>query len=270
MSQHTAFTGSVPQTYDRYLGPLLFAPYARDMVNRLQPKPNDRILELAAGTGIVTKLIAASLPSGATLTATDLKEPMLAVARNTPGLANNPRVTFKEADACAIPFADASFDAIACQYGVMFFPDKLLAMREARRVLAPKGRYIFNVWDSFEHNPIPRIVHETVAAKFPTNSPNFLKATPYGYNDRAEIERVVRAAGFTNVAVETVEFPSSAPTAEDAARAFIEGTPLLAGIQERGVTDITPIRAAAAEALAKRFGAGPCKSTMRAVVFSVS
>ncbi len=203
-----------------------------------------------------------------------LKEPMLAVARTTPGLANNPRVTFKEADACAIPFPDASFDAIACQYGVMFFPDKLLAMREARRVLTPKGRYIFNVWDSLDHNPIPRTVHETVTAMFPATqsqaAPTFIKSTPYGYNDRAEIERVVRAAGFTNVSAETVEFPSSAPTAEDAARAFVEGTPLLAALQERGVKDITPIRAAAAEALSKRLGDRPCKSTMRALVFTVS
>lgn len=273
MSQSTAFTGSVPQTYHQYLGPLLFEPYARDIVKRLQPRPGERILELAAGTGIVTRLIAESLPLGATLTATDLKEPMLAVARTA--LAShsggpNPRITFKEADACAIPFETASFEAIVCQYGVMFFPDKLLAMREAKRVLVPGGRYIFNVWDSLDHNPIPRTVHETITAMFPANPPNFIKATPYGYNDRAEIERVCRAAGFTNVAAETVEFSSSAPTAEDAARAWVEGTPLFAALQERGMKDPAPYREAAREALAKKFGAKPCKSTMRAIVFEVS
>lgn len=268
MSEPIAFVGSIPQTYHRYLGPLLFEGYARDIVKRLRPREGERVLELAAGTGIVTRLLAESLPPGATLTATDLKEPMLAVARTVVGA--NPRVSFKEADACAIPFEAASFDAIVCQYGVMFFPDKLVAMREARRVLAPNGRYVFNVWDSVEHNPISRVVHETVAAMFPANPPNFLKATPFGYFDRGEIERVVRAAGFTKVVVEAVEFPSSAPTAEDAARALVEGTPLLAALQERGVKDPAPIRIAVAEALAKRFGERPCKATMRAVVFEVA
>ena len=268
MSQVAAFVGSVPQTYDRFLGPLLFEDYAKDITKRIGPRPGERVLELACGTGIVTKQLAAALPAGATLMATDLQEPMLAVARTAIG--NDPRVTFKAVDACAIPFEDGSFDAIVTQYGVMFFPDKVKAMQEARRVLKPGGRYVFNVWDSLDHNPIPRIVHETVAAMFPANPPTFLKSTPYGYNDRAEIERVCRAGGFTNVAFETVDFPSSAPTAEDAARAFVEGTPLLAALAERGVKDPAPVRAAAAGALAKELGDRPCASTMRAMVFEVA
>jgi SAM-dependent methyltransferase len=268
MSQASVFTGSIPATYHRYLGPLIFEAYATDLARRLNLRAGERVLELACGTGIVTRRLASTLPKDATLMATDLNEPMLTVAREVVG--QDPRVSFQQADACAIPFADASFNAIACQYGVMFFPDKERAMREARRVLKPGGRYVFNVWDSLEHNPIPRIVHDIVAARFPTNPPNFLKAAPYGYFDRAEIERVCRAGGFTKVKLETVQLPSIAPAAEDAARGFLEGTPLLLGLQERGVTDLAPLRAAATEALAAKFGASPCKTTMQAVVVEAS
>lgn len=265
---HTAFTGSVPRTYHQFLGPLIFEDYARDLTARLKPAAASRILELACGTGIVTRRIAEAMPPGASLAATDLNDAMLDVARETVGA--DPRITYQRVDACSIPFADRSFDLIACQYGVMFFPDKVKAMREARRVLAPGGRYIFNVWDSLAHNPIPRITQEVVAAAFPANPPMFLAQTPYAWFDRAEIERVVRAGGFAHVTLETVEFPSVAPTAEDAARGFIEGTPLYFGLQERGITDIAPIRAAAAKALAAKFGERPCRATMRAVVVTAS
>lgn len=265
---NAAFTGSIPKTYHQYLGPLIFEDYAKDLAARLQPKPNDRVLELACGTGIVTRKIAQALPTGATLAATDLNEAMLEVARTF--VDPTPQVTFQKADACTLPFADRSFDAIACQYGVMFFPDKVESMREARRVLKTGGRYIFNVWDSLEHNPLPGTVTSTLAAMFPDNPPVFLAKTPYGWFDRAEIERVVRAGGFTQVALETLEFPSIAPTAEDAARGFVEGTPNLVALQERGVTDFGPVRSAAARALAERFGDRPCRATMRAIVVTAS
>lgn len=264
MSLPPTFTGSVPQTYHTYLGPLIFEAYAADIARRLNVRDAERVLELAAGTGIVTKELLAALPPGAALVATDLAEPMLAVARSH--VVPDPRVAFHQADACSLPFADASFDAIACQFGVMFFPDKVKAMQEARRVLKPGGRFIFSVWDSLEHNPIPRVVQETARKAFTRDPPKFLTNLPYGWFDHAEIERVVRAGGFTRCTIETVEFPSVAPTAEDAARGFIDGTPLLAALAERGVKDPTPIREAATRELSARFGDKPCRSTMRAIV----
>lgn len=268
MSTHTAFTGSVPRTYHTYLGPLLFEDYAKDLVDRLRPTASDRILELACGTGIVTRHIARTMPRGATLVATDLNDAMLDVARTTVG--KDYRVGFQRADACALPFADHSFDALACQYGVMFFHDKVQAMREAKRVLAPGGRYLFNVWDSLDHNPIARTVHETVTALFPDDPPTFLAKVPYGWSDRAEIERIARAGGFTRIAAHTVQLPSTAPSSEVAARALIDGTPLAVALQERGVTDTTPIRQATARALAERFGERPCRAPMRAIVVTAS
>ena len=265
MSGSSAFVGSIPRTYHEYLGPLLFHDYARDLAGRLRLNPGARVLELACGTGIVTREIARALPEGARLTATDLNEAMLDVARETVGA--DERVAFRQADACKLPFADSAFDAIACQYGVMFFPNKAKAMREARRVLAPGGGYVFNVWDSLEHNPIPGLVHETLAGMFPGNPPAFLNAAPYGYFDRDGIEKTLRDAGFGEVHAEYVEFPSKAPSAADAARGFLEGTPLLLELRDRGVTDPAPVRAAVAAALAARFGDHPCQAAMRAIVF---
>lgn len=270
MSGSSTFSGSVPRAYHAYLVPLIFEAYARDMVTRLAPTPKDRILELACGTGIVTRTILEALPTGSAgnLTATDLNQAMIDVALGYVG--TDPRLKFQPVDACSIPFADRSFDAIACQFGVMFFPDKLKAMREARRVLAPGGRYIFNCWSSLGDNPIPQVVHETVGAMFHENPPTFLARLPYAYHDVREIERVTRAGGFTNVSVEEVEFPCTAPTAEAAARGFVEGTPLRGELGERGVTDATAHWQRAAKALAERFGDRPCRSTMRAAVVTAS
>lgn len=267
-----AFSGSVPKTYHDFLGPLIFDAYARNMAGRakavLKERPRARVLELACGTGIVTNMLAELLGPGASLLATDISEPMLNLARTN--FHGAPGVTFQAADACALPFEDEAFDLIVCQYGVMFFPDKVKAMQEARRVLAKGGTYLFNIWDSFEHNPVPRTVHETVMGLLPTNPIPFLAKMPFGYSDRAEIERVTRAGGFTDVKIETVGFACSAPTAADAARAWVEGTPVLAGLVERGFTDPTPVRQAVEKVLREKFGDSPCKATMRAIVVTAS
>ncbi len=269
MTTTPTFSGSVPNTYHTFLGPMIFDSSAKDMTARLARvfKPQSGVLELAAGTGIVTKQVLAALPPTAKLTVTDISEPMLGVAK---AALSDPRLTFQPADACRLPFADLSFDTLLCQYGVMFFPDKVQAMKEARRALAPAGTYVFNIWDSFEHNPIPHTVHQTLATLTPANPIPFLAKMPFGYSDRAEIERVTRAGGFTNFKLDTVEFPCSAPSAADAARAWVEGTPIFAALTERGITDTTPVRTAVEKALAAKFGSAPCRSTMRAIVVTAS
>jgi hypothetical protein len=151
----------------------------------------------------------------------------------------------------------------------MFFPDKVKAMQEARRVLAKGGRYIFNIWDALAHNPIPRVVHETFERLFPANPPKFIPTMPYGWSDRAEIERITRAGGFANVTIETLSFPSVSPSAADAAKGWVEGTPNAAALAERGVNtpeSIATVREAVRQALARNFGESPCRSTMQAVV----
>lgn len=236
------FTGSVPALYDRCLGPLLFVPYARDIAARAAALHPARILETAAGTGIVTEALAAALPD-AEIVATDLNQAMLdvAAARGLPG-----RVRLQAADAQSLPFDDGSFDLVVCQFGAMFFPDRVGAYREASRVLRSGGRFLFNVWDSLDHNPVSARLGDAVAANFPDDPPTFYRRVPFGYHDVAQIEADLRAAGFTDIAVETVSEVSRVD-ARAAATGLCQGSPMGAEIEARGgdVAALTDLAAAA-------------------------
>ncbi len=239
------FTGSIPALYHSRLGPLLFEPYALDLARRagaLQPR---HILETAAGTGIVTEALLKEAPR-AEIVATDLNQAMLDVAA---GRIVSWRAAFQQADAQSLPFADASFDAVVCQFGVMFFPDRIAAYREARRVLKPGGVFLFNVWDSLENNPVTAAMADAVAALFPDDPPSFIQRVPFGYHDKARIEADLRAAGFTDIAAETVEKSSPVP-ARDAATGMCQGSPLRAEIEERAPGRLGEATEAAAAALA--------------------
>ena len=181
-----AFTGSVPQIYATYLVPLLFQEYANDLARRVLARSVDRVLEVAAGTGVVTRAMDATLPAGVEIVATDLQQPMLDQAA---AVETKRAVTWRQADAQQLPFEDQTFDAVVCQFGVMFFPDKVKAYSEARRVLRPGGTYVFNVWDRIETNDIADIVQRTVDGLFPSNPPRFLARTPYGTSTRCHPPR---------------------------------------------------------------------------------
>lgn len=243
-STDATFSGSIPALYDRYLGPLLFAPYAADIAARAAALGPRRILETAAGTGIVTEALARALP-GAEIVATDLNQAMLDVAA---GRIAAPNVRFQQADAQALPFADAGFDLVLSQFGVMFFPDRVGAYREARRVLKPGGRFLFSAWDRIEANPVTVAVGAAVAALFPDDAPSFYRRVPFGYHDKALIEGDLRAAGFTDIAAETVALVSRV-AARDAAIGLTQGTPLRAEIEQHGA-DLDAATDAAAAALA--------------------
>src|SRR5512147_329568 len=180
------FAGSVPKLYASPLVPLIFEPYAVDLVSRLASKSPRRVLEIACGTGVVTRRLAAVLPENAAIVATDLSQAMLDEA----SAAGTQRpVEWRPADAMQLPFADGSFDAVVCQFGVMFFPDKAKAFSEVRRVLAPGGTFFFNVWDRLEDNELADTVTTALASLFPQDPPRFLARTPHGYCDRATLER---------------------------------------------------------------------------------
>jgi ubiquinone/menaquinone biosynthesis C-methylase UbiE len=264
-SSDTVFAGSIPANYNRYLGPMLFAPYAQDLARRLSGMTVGSVLETAAGSGIVTQALAAALPASVDLVATDLNPAMVDFARAKPGLE---RVTFRQADATALPFSDASFDAVVCQYGAMFFPDKVAGYREARRVLKPGGRFIFNVWDEIAYSPVADVVTESVAALYPADPPRFLARTPHGYSDMAVIRAHLAKAGFDNVAGETLRLPCRAPSHRDPAIGFCQGSPLRNEIEARNPDGVPAATEAAAAAVAKRFGSGALDSTMQAHVFT--
>ena len=262
-SGDAAFAGSIPALYDRYLGPLLFEPYAADLASRLSDLRSGALLETAAGTGIVTQALAQGLPAEIELVATDLNQAMLDFAASKPGVA---RVDFRQADALALPFEADRFDAVVCQVGAMVFPDRVAGYREARRVLKPGGRFIFSIWDGLAQNPVARCVVDAAARHLPANPPRFLARTPHGHSDRTVIRREVAEAGFTQIALEVVALPSRARSHRDPAIGFCQGSPMrgeIEAVAPRGLEEATD---AIAAALASEFGKGPLQSTMQAIV----
>jgi ubiquinone/menaquinone biosynthesis C-methylase UbiE len=225
------FVGSIPENYDRYLGPLIFEGYAADLAQRLAKANPKRLLELAAGTGIVTRRCRDLLRTECEIVATDLNEPMLEIAKKR--FDSRDSVTFDQADATDLPFADGSFDAVSCQFGVMFFPDKNRGYTEVLRVLRSGGTYIFNVWDSWRTNPFADIVHGVVEKLFPDDPPGFYKV-PFHYHDTDVIRRDVLSAGFSDVNIERISTSSKIPSAADFATGLVFGNPLIEEILSRG------------------------------------
>jgi SAM-dependent methyltransferase len=260
----TAFAGSIPELYERLMVPLVFAPYARDLAARVSALPGvARVLEVAAGTGVVTRELAANLPAGVGITATDLNAPMLAYAGSV-GTARP--VEWRTADAMALPFADAAFDVVVCQFGVMFFPDRPHAFAEARRVLGPGGTLLFNAWDRIEDNEIADEVTRALAAVFPDDPPRFLARTPHGYHDPARIAADLAAGGFGDYRIDTVAQRSRAPDARAAAIAYCQGTPLRNEIESRDAARLGEATRVVEDALARRFGATGLDARMQALV----
>ena len=256
------FAGSIPAIYDRYLGPLLFEPYALDTAERVARLAPKRVLEIAAGTGIVTRALSQKLPA-VPIVATDLNQPMLDHAAER--LTSEP-ITWRQADAQALPFEDGSFDVLVCQFGVMFFPDKATAFSEARRALAPGGHFLFSVWDRIEENEIAEAVSRGVASLFSKDPPGFLARTPHGYHDLAAISAALKHSGFSAVRGETVGKRGRAPSPRDPAIGFCQGSPLRNEIEARDKSRLDEATDAAAEAVAKRFGRGPIDGKLRAHV----
>jgi ubiquinone/menaquinone biosynthesis C-methylase UbiE len=226
--RRAAFEHSTPALYDRYMGPLLFEPYAGHVAERAALLQPASILETAAGTGIVTRAVSEAVPQ-ADIVATDVNPAVLEFARQR---LHSERVSFRPADAQDLPFADRSFDLVLCQFGVMFIPDKVRANREAWRVLDSGGHYVLVSFDRLELNPVPKAAGEAVAALFPDDPPHYMERGPFSYADPALIEHDLRAAGFTDVELETVEL-SSRVGASDAAHGLVLGSPFRSEIEQR-------------------------------------
>jgi len=269
MSTHgdKVFAGAVPRLYETHLVPLIFTAYADDMARRIASRKPRRVLEVAAGTGVLTRALAKALGADVSLVATDLNEGMLSEAKS---IGAGRSVTWRQADAMALPFDDGSFDTIVCQFGAMFFPDKAAAFREARRVLAPGGTLAFSVWDRIEDNEFADVVTRSLATRFPGDPPRFLARTPHGYHDRAAIARHLAQAGFTAPAtIDTVAERSRAASPDIPALAYCAGTPLRNEIEARDPTGLDAAVRVAADALAERFGRGPIDGKIQAHVVIV-
>jgi SAM-dependent methyltransferase len=256
----TAFRGSIPALYDRCLGPFLFEPYAQDLAARAAALSPRRILETAAGTGIVTGALRRAVPD-AEIVATDLNPDMLAVAAGR--LVSG--VTFQAADAQTLPFADGGFHLVVCQFGAMFFPDRVLAFAEARRVLRPGGTFLLNVWDRIEANPASAAVADAVAGLFPGDPPSFLTRTPFGYHDPGRLTGDLVAAGFEDIGIERV-VRRSRGRASEVAPGLCEGSPLRLEIEARAPGRLAEATAAATARLVEAAGGDSIDLPMSALV----
>lgn len=261
------FGGSIPTFYETYLVPLLFEPYAADLASRLASRSPSRVLEVAAGTGVVTRALASALPERVSIVATDLNQPMLDQAS---ALGTKRPVEWRQADAVQLPFPDGTFDAVACQFGVMFFPDKAKALSEAYRVLRPGGVLIFNVWDRIEENEFAESVTAALASLFPEDPPRFLARTPHGYHVHARIAQDLASGGFiTPPEIITLAARSRARSPRDPAIAFCRGTPLRSEIEARAASRLEEATDVAAEAIGRRFGRGDVDGKMQAHVVTI-
>jgi SAM-dependent methyltransferase len=261
------FAGSVPRLYDTYLVPLIFEPYAADLANRLKAMPLGNVLEIAAGTGVVTRALASELPPTVHIVATDLNQAMLDQAAAVgPARA----VEWRQADVMQLPFADQTFDAVVCQFGVMFFPDKVKAFCEVRRVLRPGGVFVFNVWDEIVENEFADTVTDALASLFPDDPPRFMARTPHGYHDLRVIEHDLARAGFVQPPrIETLAARSRATSPQVPAIAYCQGTPLRNEIEARDPSRLQEATNTAAQAIAARFGPAAVDGKIQAHIIAV-
>ena len=266
-SADKVFAGSIPALYDTYLVPLIFASYATDLARRVAARRPGRVLEIAAGTGVLTRALATALPPSVAIIATDLNQPMLDRASS---VGTCRPVEWRQADAMALPFADGSFDVVVCQFGAMFFPDKSRAFAQARRVLVPGGTLLFNVWDRIDENEFAATVTEALESLFPQDPPRFMARTPHGYHESEVITQDLATAGFTGLPlIETLAARSRAASSRVAAIAYCQGTPLRNEIEARDAAALAAATDLCAGALARRFGTGAVDGKIQAHIVTV-
>ena len=259
----TAFTGSIPELYDAIMVPALMAPYARDLAARVATIGTGRVLETAAGTGILTEALAVAAP-GLEIIATDLNRPMVDYATRKSALRGG---TFRSADALNLPFERGRFDAVICQFGVMFFPDKVAGFRETHRVLKPGGRFVFNVWESLEHNPATAAAIAGLRRRYPDHGSWFMERTPHAYRDPSVIRADLAQGGFADCRIETVRLRGHAASAASLAMGICQGTPMRIELEELDPDGLQAATDAAANAIAERFGHdGPYETELSALV----
>jgi ubiquinone/menaquinone biosynthesis C-methylase UbiE len=259
----TSFVGSNPEHYDSGLGPVIFVDYAEDIARRAAALKPKRVLETAAGTAIVSRRLRDHLLPATQLVSTDLSPAMLEIVKAK--FKPSEQITFQPADATALPFPDAAFDVVVCQFGVMFYPDKDRSYREVHRVLVPGGRYLFNVWDSHKYNPYGRLAHETAGRFFPDDPPQFQKI-PFSYGFESIKDSLI-SAGFSDITVDVVRFEKVIGDASPLARGLVYGSPLLDQIKARGGLDPEQVMQALLAEYHREFG-NPGKMPMQAMVCS--
>lgn len=260
------FSGSIAEFYDAHMVPLIFSDYATHTAAKVAALRPNSVLETAAGTGVVTRALAARLPADTRYVVTDLNQPMLDHARAIQN--DDARLVWQQADALTLPFEDASFDVVCCQFGAMFFPNRAQGYREAKRVLAPGGSFVFAVWDRIEDNEFADVITNCLSKRFPDDPPRFLARTPHGYHDEQVIRADLAAAGFSHIEIERISEVSRAQSPRHPAVAYCQGTPLRNEIEARDPGRLEAATDLAAAAMERAFGSGAVEGKIQALIIT--
>ena len=261
-SSDIAFSGTIPENYDTYLGPLLFEPYAQDLVSRIPSTNISSALEIACGTGRTTKYLRDFLPTSVSLVATDLNPDMLSVAKKR---VIGKNLSWQVADFLELPFEDRSFDLVVCQFGLMFVPDKLKALQEVYRVLKPEGCFLFNTWDRLENNRLFYVGQEILNRFFKDEAPTFYH-TPYSMHDMQEMGLLMGKAGFKDSEIVLAKKEGIIESAADAARGMLEGNPVFIALSEKDPTILPSLKLEFEKTFAAEFGDHPLRTQLQAWV----
>ncbi|CAN5368660.1 methyltransferase domain-containing protein [soil metagenome] len=259
-----AFSGKIPVNYDTYLGPMFFEPYALDLANRISKLKAGKILELASGTGRLTKLLPAVIDKATEIIASDINPSMVAFGKE---ISKNENIKWMEIDAVSLPFEDETFDLVVVQFGVMFYSDKVKAFKEAHRVLKPGGTFLFNCWDEINNNPMPIIANEVLRHFFPENTPAFY-SVPFSYFNDMEIKSDLQKAGFEKTEIELLFLTGFSKSPQQAAKGLIEGTPTITAIEDRDPTVLPELIAYLEDKIIQNFGSATIEIPLRARVVS--
>jgi ubiquinone/menaquinone biosynthesis C-methylase UbiE len=262
MDSSASFTGSIAENYEKYLVPIFFEPYSKDIADRLPAQGISSLLEIACGTGQVTRVIAGKLPH-IMIAATDLNPDMITIARKQMG--EKPNIVWKTADAQELPYNDNEFDCAVCQFGLMFIPDRQKSINETYRVIRKGGKYIFNTWDSMQNNSISMVAHKVTNSFFPDNPITFWHV-PFSMYNSDEMKSLMQKAGFTNISVTKVSCEGHSISARDAAIGLTAGTPVYVSLCERGIELIPAIQDKLTEAITEGYGASDLRFPLSAWV----
>lgn len=248
--------------YDHFLGPLFFEPYAIEVAKRIDPSPVSIALEIAAGTGRVTRHIRERIAASAKLIASDISEEMLAEARKK---LSHLDIDWQKIDAQQLPFGDNSVDLVVCCFGYMFVPDRAKAFAEAYRVLRPGGVLLFTTWDKLEHNAVS-YASRLVAEEYLKGPLPELYNLAISMSDEVVIRPLLEKAGFTKISIEKVEQFSVCPTAKEAATGLVDGGFIFNEIRQRNPEWIDEIKTRLENELSEKFGAAPMIAPISAVI----
>ena len=256
------FSGSIPHHYEQYLGPMFFEPYAIEVSKRIDPSSVHIVLEIASGTGRVTRHLRERIPGTSKLIASDISQDMLSVAKEK---LRNLDIDWQIIDAQQLPFNDNSIDLVVCCFGYMFVPDKPKAFAEAYRVLKPGGMLLFTTWNKLELNAAS-YTYRTAAKKYLQDPLSESYNLPFSMNDERAISSILQNAGFSKITIESVNKVSISQTAKEAANGLAQGGSIYNEIMKRNPAWIEEIKSIVEKKLAENFGAAPMIAPMSAVI----